>query len=163
MAKKKKTTLKLSMNNIVTCVVYAIIGILLLVFQSGLLNVVMTVVGVLLIVLGILDILDKKDTVKGIVEIALGVVIIVCGWLVAEIVLLVLGIVLIVKSALEIVNNYKAGIRGLISPIVTAVIGVILVIAPWVAWTLMDILCIVAGVIFLVDAVLALFGKSLSK
>ncbi len=157
---KKKSTLKLTVDNIVTCAVYAVIGLLLLILRSGAIEIMMTVVGVLLIVLGIVDVVKGNDLVKGVVEAVLGLGIIILGWLVAEIVLLVLGVVLIVKGALEIFHNYKAGIRGLISPIVTIVIGILLVISKW---ALLDILCIVAGVIFLIDAVLALFGKSLAK
>ncbi len=158
----KKAKLDLSLNNVITCAVYAIIGVLLLVFRSGLLGIAMTVAGVLLIVLGVLDIVNKKDLVKGLIEAVLGIAIIVCGWLIAEIVLLVLGVVLIIKGALEIFHNYKAGFRGLISPIVTVVVGIVLAVTP-LFWTLIDIFCIIAGVIFLIDAVLALFGLSMSK
>ncbi len=44
--------------------------------------------------------------------------------------------------------------------IVTIVIGVLLVISKW---ALMDIICIIAGVIFLINAVLTLFGMKLGK
>ena len=155
-----KNKLDLSANNIITCAVYAIIGLLLVILQGGSLGILMTVVGVLLIVLGVLDIVKNKDTTKGLIELIIGIAIIVCGWLIAEVVLLILGICLIAMGAMELIKNLKNGFPAILSPIITIVIGVLLVIAKW---ALLDIFCIIAGVIFLINAVLILFGKSLVK
>jgi len=154
-----KLKLNLSMNNIITCAVYAIIGLLLVILQGGSLGILMTVIGVLLIALGLIDIVKEKDLTKGLIEAVIGVAIIVCGWLIADIVLLVFGFLLIVKGAIDLFNNFKKGWSAMLSPIVTIVIGILLVIAKW---ALMDVLCIIAGVIFLINAVLALFGKKLA-
>ncbi len=157
----KKPKLDLSLNNIITCAVYAVIGLLLIILKGGSLGILMTVVGVLLIGLGVMDIIKSKDDfVKGIVEIAAGVAIIVLGWLIASIVLLIFGIILIIKGGMDAWEQRKGGIASLLSPIVTIAIGVLLVVAKF---ALMDVLCIVAGVVFLVDAVLAFFGISLRK
>ena len=160
MAKAKKAKLKVNASNIITCLVYAVIGALLCILKGGSLNILMTVVGALLIVLGIVDIVKNKDKVKGLIEVLLGVAIIVCGWLVAGIVLLVLGVVLIVKGIMEIAKNRKAGFVANLSSIMLVVIGVLLVVSKW---ALLDVMCIIAGVIFLVNAVLALFGKTTFK
>ncbi len=156
MAKKKK--LSLSSNNILNCIVYAVIGILLIVLKAGSLGILMTAVGVLLIVLGLLDIINEKDLTKGIIEIVLGAGIIVCGWLIADIVLLLLGIVLIIKGVMELFKNFKKGLVANLSSIVLLVIGILLVVAKW---ALMDVMCIIAGVIFLANAVLTLLGKKI--
>ena len=155
-----KSKLKLSTDNIFTCIFYAVVGILLLVLQGGSLGILMTIVGVLLIVLGIIDIAKKKDVTKGIIELIVGILVIVFGWLIADIVLLVFGVLLIVKGVMEITKTYKNGFVAMLSPIVTVVIGILLVIAKW---TLLDVICIVAGVIFIINAVLALFGKKIVK
>lgn len=154
MAKKKKVSF--SNNNILNCIMYAVIGILLIVLKAGSLGILMTAVGALLIIMGLIDIFNQKDLTKGIIELALGAGIIICGWLVADIVLLVLGIVLIVKGAMELFKNFKKGFVANLSSIVLVVIGVLLVIAKW---ALMDVMCIVAGVVFLINAVLILLGK----
>lgn len=151
--------LNLSKNNVITCILYAVIGLLLIILQGSSLGILMTLIGALLIVMGIVDIVNK-DTNKGVIEAIVGVAIIVCGWLVADIVLLIFGIVLIVKGVMELIENFKNGFMAMLSPIVIIVIGVLLVIAKW---TLLDVFCIVAGVIFLINAVLALFGKTLVK
>ena len=155
-----KLKLDLSVNNLITCAFYAVIGILLLALRTSALNILMTVIGALFIVLGVVDIINKKDLVKAIIEIAIGVAIIVCGWLIADIVLLVFGIFLIIRAGIDIWNKRKAGFEALLSPIVCAVIGILLVVA---RWALTDIIFIVAGIIFILNAVLVLFGKSLAK
>lgn len=161
MAKKKtKAKSSISLNAILTSVLYAVVGLLLIILKGGSLGILMTIVGVLLIALGVIDVVKNKQTVKGIIEAVIGVAIIVCGWVVADIVLLVLGVVLIVKGALELFKNFKNGFGAMLSPIITIVIGILLVVAKW---ALMDVLCIIAGVIFLINAVLVLLGKKLIK
>lgn len=88
-----KSKLNLSTENIVNALVYAVIGILLIVLQGGSLNILMTIVAVLLVVLGIVDIVKGKNLTKGLIEIGAGIAIGVLGWLIADIVLLVLGVV----------------------------------------------------------------------
>ena len=155
-----KTKMDLSTNNILTCAFYAIIGLLLIILQGGSLGILMTIIGVLLIVMGVVEIINNKNLTKGLIELAIGIAIIVCGWLIADIVLLVFGVLLIVMGAMELFNNYKKGFEALISPIITIIVGILLVVAKW---ALMDVMCIIAGVIFLINAVLVLFGKKLTK
>lgn len=155
---KSKTKLKLTTSNILTCLAYAVIGVLLCIFQSGSLNILMTVVGALFIALGLVDLIKNKQTTRGIIEIALGAVVIICGWLVVDLVLLILGVVLIVKGILELVQNYKAGFVANLSSITLLVMGVLLVISKW---ALVDVMCIIVGVLFVINGVLALFGKTI--
>ncbi len=160
---KSKWELDLSPNNIITCAIYAVIGLLLAILQSGILGILITLFGALLIVLGIVDIVKNKDMVKGIIEAVAGVAVIVLGWLLLDIVILIFGIALIIKGVMDLVKDIKAGagLVALISPIVTVLLGVLFVISDlWLA-TVINIICIVAGVIFIVNGVLALFGKSL--
>lgn len=155
MAKKKVVLVP---GNLVTCALYAVIGLLLIILKAGSLNILMTIIGALFIVYGIFEIL-KKNFIQGVVMAVIGAVVIICGWTIAEIVLLIFGILLAVYGVLGIVKNIKAGFPALLSPIVTVVIGVLLIVAKW---ALMDVMCIIAGVVFLINAVLALFGKKLA-
>lgn len=155
-----KTKLNISNNNILTCALYAIIGLLLIILQGGSLGILMTVIGVLLIVIGVVDIVNNKNLTKGLIEAGIGIAIIVCGWLIADIVLLVFGILLIVKGAIDLFQNHKNGTMSIVSAVATIVIGILLVVAKW---ALLDVICIIAGVIFIVNAVLVLFGKKLTK
>ena len=148
--------LNLNKNNLINCAIYAVIGLLLIIFKSSSLGILMTLIGVLLIATGILDVVNNQDKTKGIVEIVIGLVIIICGWMIANIVLLIFGILLIIKGAIECYQKYKLGINAILPAIVNIVIGVILVIA---RWTLIDVFCVIAGVIFIIDAILMLLNK----
>ena len=56
---KKKTNsqwkLQLTMNNVLTCLFYAVIGLLLVIMKGGALNILMTIVGILFIGIGVID------------------------------------------------------------------------------------------------------------
>ena len=77
-------------NGVVYALLYIVLGVLFIVFKSGMLNWLMTIAGIVFIALGIFDIIKKRLT-QGIIETVIGVVIIVGGWLFVEIVLLVFG------------------------------------------------------------------------
>ena len=146
----------ISNNRLFNCLLYAIIGIMLIIFKSGSLGILMTIIGVLLMIMGVIDITNRQDKTTGIIELIIGIAIIVCGWTIADVVLLVFGILLILKGSIELYHTYKLGINYMLSPIVNIVIGVILVVA---RWTLIDVFCVVAGVIFIINAALILLGK----
>ena len=61
---KKKLKLDLSGTNIATCLVYAVIGILLVALKGGSIGYLMTAIGALLILLGVVDIINGKEVVK---------------------------------------------------------------------------------------------------
>lgn len=153
-----KNKLSFSSNDLVNAIVYGVIGLLLIILKAGALGILMTAVGVLFIALGVMDIVKTKDITKGIIELVCGIAIIVCGWLIAGIVLLVLGAVLVVKSVMELAKTYKLGFKANLPSILTLVVGILLIVAKW---ALMDLMCIIAGVIFLADAVLMLLGKKI--
>lgn len=154
MAKSKNA--KLSSNNLFNCLVYAVIGVMLVVLKGGSLGILMTVAGALLILSGLLEVLKGKDKLKGVLLVILGVAIIVCGWVIADMVLLIFGAFLILKGLIEVLKNYKKGLMANLSSIGFIIIGVLLVVAKW---AFMDFMCTVAGVILIINAVLILIGK----
>ena len=155
---KKGTSITLA--NVINCAIYAVIGLLLLILKGGSLGILMTAIGALFVVMGIIDAIAKKEVISGIVKIGIGVLIIVFGWLIADIVLLIFGILLIVSGVLDFIKNLKNGLLALVPAIITIILGIMFVVAKW---ALLDVFCIIAGVIFLINAALALFGKKLSK
>ena len=156
----KKSKLDLFTNNLLTCFFYAIVGILLIILKSGALGILMTVTGALLILIGLVVIFKDSDLVKGIILIAAGIAIIIFGWTIANIVLLVLGILLVLKGIFDLIKNRKNGFSSILSAIIVIIIGALLVISNW---ALVDVMCIIAGVIFIINAILTLFGKSVVK
>lgn len=148
--------LRLSMCNVLTAIGYAIIGVLLIILRGGSLDILMTVIGALLIIMGLVDVFKGNEKLKGIVMVLAGTAIILCGWLATEIVLLVFGIVLVLKGGMELIKNFRNGLMAILAPIMTVIIGILLIIAKW---TMLDMLCLIAGIIFLVSAILVLFGR----
>jgi uncharacterized membrane protein HdeD (DUF308 family) len=144
------------MCNVLTAIGYAIIGVLLIILRGGSLDILMTVIGALLIIMGLVDVFKGNEKLKGIVMVLAGTAIILCGWLATEIVLLVFGIVLVLKGGMELIKNFRNGLMAILAPIMTVIIGILLIIAKW---TMLDMLCLIAGIIFLVSAILVLFGR----
>ena len=156
---RKMAKLKLTANNILTCILYVVVGALLCFAKGDMLSIMLTVIGVLFLALGIYDLI-KGRTVNGIVEAVVGVVILICGWTIVDLVLLIFGVLLIIKGVVDLVNNMKYGWKALLAPIVMIVVGILLVCTKFAA-DVANILIIVAGVILIINGILALFGKKL--
>lgn len=149
---------KKSLNNqaLINAIALIVMGILFCIFRAGMIKVLLTIVGVVLIALGIYDIV-KKLYVNAAIEIILGIAVIVCGWTILDIALLVLGIGLTLYAIYQIImvakNFKKAGWLALIKPIITLIVGIFLIIAKWV---LVDWIFIVIGVVLIINGVMSL-------
>lgn len=154
MATSKKVT-----NGTVYALLYIILGVLFIVFKSGMLNWLMTIAGIVFIALGIYDII-KKNLNQGIIEAVIGVVIIVGGWLFVELVLIVFGAMLIIKGVMDLIAAFRAkskNVSRIICSIITLVVGILLILAKWVA---LDWFFIVLGAVFIIDGLFALLNKA---
>ncbi len=141
-------------NNSFTALIYILIGALFCIFEAGVLNWLMTAVGVLLIVKGILDALGGNMT-GGIISAVIGVAIIILGWTMVSIVLFVLGALLIVKSIPELFSALKCrNTMDIISTLLMIVLGILLIFG-----NVLDILVIFIGVLFIVEGVLLLIKR----
>ncbi len=143
-------------SNLITAILYVIVGALFCIFKGEIISWIMTIVGVLYIVQGVMDILNK-DLTKGIINCGIGVLILVLGWLFLTVASIIFGVLIIIKGAkelLEVLKAKKKNIFDLIAPIVTIVIGAMLIAGKFLDW-----LFIVVGVIFIINGVLELLGK----
>lgn len=149
---------KKSLNNqaLINAIALIVMGVLFCIFRAGMINVLLTIVGVVLIALGIYDIV-KKLYVNAAIEIILGIAVIVCGWTILDIALLVLGIGLTIYAIYQIImvvkNFKKAGWIALIKPIITLIVGIFLIVAKWL---LVDWIFIVIGVVLIINGVMSL-------
>ncbi len=144
-------------NNLVYALLYILIGVLFIVFKNSILNWLMTIVGVVFIALGVLDIIHHRYT-NGVIEAVIGIAVILGGWLFIEIVLIVLGALLIVQGVVDLAKQLQGGKNALkiIVAIITIALGVLLIVSKWVV---LDWFFIVIGVAFIVDGAFALFQK----
>ncbi len=150
---------------IVSATLTLVIGILLIIFKSQILNVAMTIFGVCLIVLGALDLFERRDYLLFVIKVAIGVLIIICGWTLLEVACYVIGALMLVYGALQLWNFITSktkitSVRDFIAvysnPIMNILIGLCLLFAN--VGTIANVIFIIIGVCFIIEAILDLFA-----
>ena len=115
----------------------------------------MTLAGIAFVVMGVLDIINKRSK-SGVLNIALGVIILVVGWTILNIVLLVLGVLIAAKGVMDLIEVLKRKKRNALKVILAA-----LTIALGVALALGDLLgnlIWIVGLFLVIDGALGLLG-----
>lgn len=162
MAKKNKV--KLTGNKLLEGIFLILVGILFLVLDANyIINITMTVFGVALLVLAVLDLLDHQ-TLPGIVKLVFGVVVIVFGWALVDVAMIVLAAVILIWGIYELYAKLKIHLKGsntlntillYISPILDILLGLLLLFnrggAMAVISKIVGILLIVDGAMLLID------------
>lgn len=149
-------------SKFIPSVVTIAIGLLLLIMRAGIVKILLTVLGVMFIVMGIMDAVQKKDVPGCVIKCVIGAVIIVLGWLVVEVMLYILGALLVIVGVLGIVklvqrhtkgDTLLATISAYLVPSLYVVIGILLFFnqAGFV-----DVIFIITGVIVLVNGIIQL-------
>lgn len=149
-------------SSLLTALMYIVVGILFCIFRAEFLRWLLTIVGVLFIVLGVLEALNK-NWVATAVDVAIGVIIILGGWLFVEIVLIVFGVLIALKGVTDLMDALKPkkkSIPDIVFACLTIFIGVMLIVSKWV---MLDWFFIVLGVIFIINGIMELCGKQLVK
>ncbi len=154
MAKKKS---RKSNGKLINAALYILIGVLLCVFRASVLDWLMTAVGALLIVFGILKCLDNA-LFEGLVMAGFGVVVIWGGWMFLDLVLLILGVGLTIKGLLDLFQYAKRnnGV-AVVASLFTLVVGLALILAKWI---MLDWLFIAMGIILILDGLMMAVGKN---
>lgn len=153
MAKKRNSEL-------ISSLLYILIGALLVIFQDRTIGWAMTVMGVIFIVFGILDLIGSNWG-SGAVSLIIGIAILVLGWVVTEIVLLVFGILIAIKGVIALIDalrSSKKNVVDIIFAILTVVIGIMLAFGNG-----LNILIIIAGVMLMFNGILGLIGAISGK
>lgn len=141
-----------------------LLGILFLIMKQGVVSIAMTVLGVVLLVLAVLDLLDRK-TLPAIIKAVFGVVVIVFGLALAQAALYVLAAILLIWGIYELYSKLKIHLRGntvgltvmlYLSPIMNIVLGLLLLCnqggtLTWI-FIIVGVLLIVDGALLLCDA-----------
>lgn len=146
-------------SNAILAVTLIAVGVIFCALRSEFVSVLLSVVGTLVVLLGIFDLIEKHWTMGG-VEIAVGIIVIVCGWLLIDVSLLMLGIVLCIYAVYSLISQISLFKHAktsdkvfiLLSPIVRFVLGILLIVS---RWYMFDAIFIVLGVM------LVLYGISL--
>ena len=149
MAKKKN-------NELISSLLYIIIGVLLVIFRDQALGWAMTVAGVIFVISGIID-LCRRNFTGGAVSLIIGIAILVLGWLAAKIVLIVLGVLIAVKGVFALIDVIKKSRKNaleIVFPALTIVLGALLAFGNGVG-----IIIAIAGVLLAIDGVIGLIGS----
>lgn len=150
---------------VISAALMLIIGILLIVFKKDILSIAMTILGACLIVLGTLDLIERRDYLLFAVKVVIGILIIVCGWSLLEIACYIIGALLLVYGILQLINfissktkivSFTDFLAVYSTPIMNIVIGLCLILAN--VGAIAEIIFIIVGVFFIIEAALDLFA-----
>lgn len=148
MAKKSKI-------NVSSPIFYIVLGALLFIFKSQMLNWAITIAGICCLAIGIVDLI-KGRVGSGIFNIALGAIILIVGLTILNVVLLVLGILIAAKGVADLISILKNKKRNALSVIfaaLTIAIGIALAFGK-----LLGDLIAVIGILLVIDGILGLLG-----
>lgn len=149
MAKKKN-------NELISSLLYIIIGVLLVIFRNQALDWAMTIVGAIFVISGIID-LCRRNFAGGAVSLIIGIAVLVLGWVATKIVLIVLGVLIAVKGLFALIDVFKKSRKNaleIVFPILTIVLGVMLAFGNG-----LGVMIAIAGVLLAIDGVLGLIGS----
>ena len=149
MAKKRN-------NELISALLYIILGVLLVVFKSQTLGWAMTIAGIFFVISGVLDLI-RQNYAGGAVSLIIGIAILVLGWLAVEIVLLVLGILIAFKGIVALLAIFKRkhnNALDVLFPVLTIAAGLMLAFGN----NSLDIMIVITGVLLIIDGVLGLLG-----
>lgn len=149
MAKKKS-------NELISSLLYIIIGALLIIFRDQALGWAMTIAGVMFIVFGAVDLL-RKNYPGGAISLIIGIAIIALGNTLVDIVLLVLGILIAIKGVfalIAVLGKKRKNALEIVFPILTVVVGILLAFGHG-----LTILIVITGVLLAIDGILGLIGS----
>lgn len=146
-----------------------ILGILFVVLQNRLVSIAISVLGITLIIMGIID-LVRARCIMGILKILAAVAVLIFGWIIIGIAGIIIGVVLLLYGAFTLIRRIKAPNKAkrLFSTVIgfvesaLCIIGAIFLISGGmgevISWAI-----IVAGVIFIIEGILAIVGILLAQ
>ena len=157
-------------SNLISAIMTLALGILCLILKQGVVTIGLTVLGVVLIVTAVLELI-RFNVVSGVIKAVLGIAVLVVGYLLFDIALKVIGVVILVYGILELIKRLVAVVQGRSGKLWTTILGFIYpslcIVASFflitstgsaVSWAI-----IVAGVLFIVEGILALIEAIGSK
>ncbi len=147
-------------NKLLTSVITIVLGVLLMVWKTSIISIAITLFGVYLIILGILDLVNKKDETTAIIKLIVGVAAILLAWLLTAVAVITLGVILMLHGITLILDIIKANkqVKGLVPTIMLWAVPVISIAAGlFIAFgSGMDWAFIVVGVIVIIEGMISL-------
>ena len=149
-------------NEILTAVALILIGLMFMIYKGGIISIAMSLIGVTLIVLGVLDII-RKLVVSGVIKIVFALLVFAAGWLFVTLALYILGAFLLVAGISELYKLSKVKIKKYTLPVIMHIVQPIIYIL--VAITLffnqggaLSWVFTVSGLFLMIDGAVGLVG-----
>ena len=155
-------------EKIITACLTILLGVLLITLKGNFISILMTLVGVGLIVLGIVDFVYRTIP-SAIIKLVSGIFIIVCGWLLVSAVLYIVAAILQILGFLLFYYKLEHKVRGYtpfytfceyIVPIIYLIIGGLLLFNQTGA---LNVILVVCGILTIAQGGLFLFNALTSK
>ena len=161
MAKSKEK--KANSSELLTALLYIVVGILFCIKQDAMIDILLTIAGVVLIVKGVLDIVAKR-VASGVIAAVAGLAMLLLGWVfksIIHIAIVIFGIVILIKAIQNIfeILKRKYTVLEMVGAILAAVIGVLLIFN---GWGMVNWVFILVGIALILDGAIALI-KELQK
>lgn len=152
--------MKLS-EKIIIAILTISFGVLLIGLHGRMISVVTTILGISLIVVGVMDFLNK-DNVQGGIKLAAGIIAIALGWLIVDIVLYLVAAILVVVGGVGLYHEIKWNVHCkwtvdvfliYVKPSLCVIIGLLLFFNAF-AWAfyVAGAITVLEGCVLLVDA-----------
>ena len=148
-------------EKIISAILTLVLGILFIVLKGQVVSIAMTILGVLLIVLGIMN-LTTKLVAPGVVKIVVGALIILFGWVLVSAALYILAALLHILGILQLYAEIKLNTKGarIIDTIFAYALPVICIVIAFFLFFnqggTVDWVFIVAGVFTIIEGILML-------
>ena len=151
-------------NKYISSAIMIAIGILLIILRGGIMDILLTALGVALIVMGIMDAVQKKDVTACVIKCVIGAVIILGGWLFLTVMLYILGGLLVATGVLWIVklvqrktkgDNLLETVTAYLVPALYILVGICLFLNQT---GFMNVIFVIIGIIVLVNGIIQLVG-----
>jgi uncharacterized membrane protein HdeD (DUF308 family) len=112
--KKRKSN---KSNELLTAIALIIIGGLFIIYKGEVISIAMSLIGITLVVLGIIDILRAR-VFSGVVKLVFAALVVLAGWLFVTLALYVLGAFLLIAGITQLIAISKLKIKKLTLPAV---------------------------------------------
>ena len=112
--KKRKSN---KSNELLTAIALILIGGLFIIYKGEVISIAMSLIGITLVVLGIIDILRAR-VVSGVVKLVFAALVVLAGWLFVTLALYVIGAFLLIAGITQLIAISKLKIKKLTLPAV---------------------------------------------
>ena len=150
-------------NKLIQALVTILIGALLIIWKTGVVSIAITALGVYFVVMGILDLVHKKEQTPAIIKIAIGAVAILLAWLITQVAVIILGVVIAFNGVMQILAIVNSDVKYVklvdrimvwAGPVLSVIAGLFIIFGNGLDWAFIvfGVLVIIEGVVSLIEA-----------